>query len=187
MRPSPALDADASREGPWLAAFQRGDRDVLEACYRTHFAAVERAIGTVLSGADRETVIHEVFTRLLGNAELRGAFQGGSLVAWLGTVARNQAIDYQRRLGREMVLRAEGDQAPAPPWHEAAEARVLVDRFRREHLRPDWDGVFELRFLQQMTQHEASRALGVSRTTLAYREMRIRSALRAFLLEDETP
>jgi RNA polymerase sigma-70 factor (ECF subfamily) len=101
-------------------------------------------------------------------------------------VARNQAIDYQRRLGRETGLGAEGAQPASQPWHEAAEARVLIERFRREHLRPEWAPVFELRFLQQLTQHEASRALGVSRTTLAYRELRVRSALRAFLLEDDT-
>jgi RNA polymerase sigma-70 factor (ECF subfamily) len=45
--------------------------------------------------------------------------------------------------------------------------------------------VFELRFLQQMTQHEAAHALGIRRTTLAYRELRIRRALRAFLLEED--
>jgi RNA polymerase sigma-70 factor (ECF subfamily) len=62
---------------------------------------------------------------------------------------------------------------------------VLIERFRRERLPPDWVGVFERRFLEQLTQHEAARALGIRRTTLAYRELRIRRALRAFLLEEE--
>jgi RNA polymerase sigma-70 factor (ECF subfamily) len=139
----------------------------------------------VLGAADRETVIHELFSKLLTNSDFRRAFSGGSFVAWLTTVARNQAIDYQRRRGREVPLDAEAPAARVGSWQEAAEARVLIERFRHERLPPDWVGVFERRFLEQMTQHEAARALGIHRTTLAYRELRIRRALRAFLLEEE--
>lgn len=173
--------ASAAQRDVWLEAFHAGDRGVLEGCYREHFGAIERAIGGVLGGADRETVIHELFSRLMASDELRRAFTGGSFVAWVCTVARNQAIDYQRRRGRETSI---SDEVAGVSWQEAADARVLVERFKRG-LRPDWVGVFELRFLQQMTQHEASRALGLHRTTLAYRELRIRRALRVFLLGDE--
>lgn len=160
---------------------------MIEGCYRQHFAAVERAMSGLLGAADRETVIHELFSRLLTNGDLRRAFTGGSFVAWLARVARNQAIDYQRRLGREVPLEAETSAARAASWEDAAEARILIERFRRERLPPEWAGVFERRFLEQLTQHEAARALGLRRTTLAYRELRIRRALRAFLLEEEAP
>jgi RNA polymerase sigma-70 factor (ECF subfamily) len=179
------VDPGASPGSPGLAAFHAGERAVLEGCYRAHFAAIERAIGGVLGGADRETVIHELFSRLMASEELRRKFAGGSLVAWLCTVAHNQAIDYQRRLGRETSLGTDGPGTPGASWQEAADARVLIERFRRDHLPADWSGVFELRFLQQMTQHEAAHALGIRRTTLAYRELRIRRALRAFLLEED--
>jgi len=74
----------------------------MEACYREHFATVERAVGLILGDADRETVIHELFSQLLALAELRRSFEGGSLGAWLTTVARHRAIDFARRLGREV-------------------------------------------------------------------------------------
>jgi RNA polymerase sigma-70 factor (ECF subfamily) len=176
---------DASQEAAWLEAFWRGNPAAIEACYRRHFATVKRAVGAVLGGADRETVVQEVFARLIGSEEQRRAFAGGSFDAWIATVARNMAINHSRRLGRETGLDVEASDT-GTPWQEAADARLLVEKFRREHLRPEWQGVFETRFLRQLTQHEASRALGVSRTTLAYRELRIRHALRHFLLEDES-
>src|SRR5579871_1367051 len=89
-----------------LEAFHRGERQALADCYRDHFEGVERAIGSILSGADRETVIHEVFSRLISQEHLRQSFRGGSLGAWLATVARNAAIDYRRRLTRESTASA---------------------------------------------------------------------------------
>ncbi len=175
-------------EARWLAAFHAGDRDTLADCYRDHFDGVERAIGAILNGPDRETVIHEVFTRLIAREELRRSFQGGSVGAWLATVARNAAIDYRRRLARETTASAEAaaGAVDASRWEEAAHARLLVERFRRERLPTAWAAVFDLCFMQQMSQREAARALGLHRTTLAYRELRIRRALRHFLLEGDS-
>jgi len=175
----------SAADGDWLQKFHRGDRGTLESCYREHFSTVERAIGGMLSTADRETVTHEVFSRLLSQADLRQSFHGGSLAGWLTRVARNQAIDFRRRQGRE--LSATGEEGPdtaVPSWEASAEARLLVDRFRKEHLPAEWVGVFELRFLQQLPQREAASRLSIHRTTLAYRELRIRRLLRAFLLEE---
>ena len=91
----PGDEADTA----WLEAFHRGERAVLEACYRRHFAVVERAARAVLGAADSETVIHEVFSQLIGRPEMRRSFHGGSLAAWLTVVARNQALQYRRKSG----------------------------------------------------------------------------------------
>jgi RNA polymerase sigma-70 factor (ECF subfamily) len=171
-----------------LEAFHAGTRSIIETCYREHFLTVDRAIGEILRGADRETVVHEVFSRLIAREALRRSFRGGSLGAWLTAVARNQAIDYRRRLAREAPLFAAPEaagQGAGSGWEEATEARLLIERFRREHLPPAWADVFELCFLRQLSQREASAELGISRTTLAYRELRIRRRLRRFLLEGE--
>jgi RNA polymerase sigma-70 factor (ECF subfamily) len=88
----------------WIDRFHAGRRDVLEACYRDHFETVKRAIGQVLNGADRETVIHDVFLQLLANADLRRSFKGGTFASWIGAVARNRAVDYWRRHRREATL-----------------------------------------------------------------------------------
>lgn len=183
------LPASSTTEGSlWLERFHRGDMAVLEGCYREHFAVVAAAIGGILSPVDRETVIHELFSRLIAREDLRRSFRGGSFPAWLGTVARNQAIDYRRRLSRESEAGLRDEAAVAVgTWELAAEARLLVERFRRDCLPPAWQGVFELRFLAQLPQREAARQLSMRRTTLAYRELRIRRLLKHFLLEEDEP
>ena len=185
----PKVEDEEAADVDWLARFHRGDRRTIEECYRSHFATVERATRHILAGDDRETVIHEVFSRLIATPELRQSFKGGAFAAWLGTVARNLAIDFQRRLCREVLGSgaAEGpanDQSPTGSWEESAQARMLVERFRRECLPPEWQGVFELRFLHELPQREAAARLGINRTTLAYREVRTRWLLRRYLLDD---
>jgi RNA polymerase sigma-70 factor (ECF subfamily) len=178
------MTASEHAEG-WLERFHAGDKAVLEACYREHFETVERAVRALVLGADRETVIHEVFYRLLSSASLRRAFDGRAFAAWVGAVARNHAIDYLRRRGREQPAGApEPESSPGADrgWEEREVARLTVDRFRREALPARWRAVFEVRFVRQLPQREAAAAIGMHRTTLAYQELRIRRLLRKFLL-----
>lgn len=176
-------------EGESASSLPGGARVEFEAFYRANFATVDRAVGQILAGADKETVVHEIFLRLMTNEQLRLRFRGGSLTAWLSTVARNHAIDYLRRRRFEQPSEvsdefAEGHE-DADQFERRAEARILVERFRREHLPEKWARVFELRFLQQLEQEQAARQLGMHRTTLAYQEYRIRALLRRFLLKLE--
>jgi len=188
LRPDNGLaEAVPAADDAWLPGFRAGDQRAFEQYYRQHFSTVDRAIGTILSGADRETAIHEVFARLWSSAELRQQFRGGSFAAWLATVARHQAIDVRRRLGREVRTGGEEAAAGSMDWEQAAVARLLVAQFRSDHLPPEWEGVFELRFLQQLPQREAAARLSIRRTTLAYRELRIRRVLKLFLLNNEAP
>jgi RNA polymerase sigma-70 factor (ECF subfamily) len=166
-----------------LGRFHQGDRAILEQIYRERFETVERAV-EMLEAGDRETVIHEVFFRLLTREPLRASFRGGDLGAWLAVVSRNHAIDHLRRRNREVPLEAALPPGGADTGAEAgAEARVLVERFRKEVLPPKWLGVFEARFLRQLSQKEAAATLGLRRTTLAYQEARVRRLLRRFLLK----
>lgn len=170
----------------WLADFRAGRRSTLEACYRQHFQSVEAAVGRILSGADKETVVHEVFYRVLADGDMRRSFRGGSLGAWLSTVARNRALDYHRRRSRDTPiderLHLEVEERSAA---DTIEARLIVEKFRRDHLPAKWVGVFETRFLRQLNQREAADELGISRTTLAYQEHRVRSLLRRFVSQME--
>ncbi len=186
------VEEGESHEALWLESFRKGTAAVMTEVYTDYFACVDRAVGRVLAGADRETVIHEVFCRLLSDAELRAAFRGGSLRAWLGTVAHHHAVDYQRRRERERPVGDAHDVSTAGALPGAAasaegpvEARLLIARFRDEWLPPKWHGVFEARFLEQKPQVEAARALGMHRTTLVYQEFRIRQLLRKFFLHTE--
>jgi RNA polymerase sigma-70 factor, ECF subfamily len=173
-------------EMEWVDRFYAGERQVLEQVYRENFDHVFIVVGSVLQGADRETVIHEVFLKVIHSESFRRSFHGGDLGAWLAAVARNQAIDHARRRSREAPSGVDlGREVPDDTRPErAAEARLLIERFRNEVLPPRWQAVFEARFLQNLTQTEAAEALGTHRTTLAYQELRIRRLLRKFLLED---
>jgi RNA polymerase sigma-70 factor (ECF subfamily) len=169
---------------PWIADFHAGDRGVLEQCYRDHFRAVVSTIGRLLKGADAETVTHEVFYRLLSNARLRENFQGGNFDAWLMQVATNAARDYLRRYRREQpeAPDAASSEGLSSASADEVDAKMTVGRFQRECLPPELAGVFEARFLRQLSQREAADELGMPRTTLVYQEQRVRSLLEDFVL-----
>jgi RNA polymerase sigma-70 factor (ECF subfamily) len=172
----------------WREAFRRGDAEVMEACYRRHYRTVEAAIGTVLGPADRETVVHEVFCRLLAEPEMRESFAGPSLGAWLSAVARNRALDVSRRARRESLVghhREEPETTGGASTDDEAVTRVLLDRFRRKHLPPAWAPVFDARFLCEMSQREAAQHLGMRRTTLAYQEGQMRRSLQRFMRDTD--
>jgi RNA polymerase sigma-70 factor (ECF subfamily) len=181
----------AADDETWLEAFHAGERGVLAAVYQEHFAAVDRAVGRALSGADQETVVHDVFCRLVQSRKMREGFHGGALGAWLSTVAHHAAIDYLRRHRRES-LRGPAEMAElvdrgAEPAAPALDAAQIVERFRRERLPAKWQRVFEARFLRALSQAEAAAELGISRTTLAYQELRVRRLLQRFVLNRRPP
>jgi len=194
MRPAPSdstgADACAKPGTPeWLERFHRGEREILEKCYREHFRSVQTAVGRVLRGADQETVVHEVFYRLLSDAELRASFRGGAFGAWLASVAHHQAIDCWRQQRREVA--ESPAESPEPPELMDTDARIdlrlFVQRFRAEVLPAKWLAVFDARFLAQLDQREAARRLGISRTTLAYQDLQIRRLLRRFVRKGKVP
>lgn len=170
-------------EDAWLEAFHAGSGAALERCYRAHFADVRAAVGKILQGADRDTVTHHVFYRLVSEPSLRQNFRGGNFAAWLARVAHNEAFDFRRRYSREAPPAVhEAAASGAASADDSLDAKMLVERFRRDHLPPKLDPLFERRFLRQLSQREAAQELGIRRSTLAYQEQQIRDALRLFLL-----
>ena len=183
-RGGPAATAQQRRDDDaWLEGFRRGDAQVMGECYRRHHRTVEANIGTLLGPADRETVVHEVFFRLLTEPKMRRGYRGPSLAAWLSAIGRNRALDVARRTRREQAVPHPSDETLGSDRDQDEETgkRLLLERFRSKHLPPDWAPVFESRFIQEMTQREAARHLGMCRTTLAYRERLLRRQLRAML------
>lgn len=179
---------DEAFGGGWLERFHAGDRAALEAFYRGHFVTVDRAVGWVLAGADRETVVHEVFFRVLSQAELRRRLTGGSPAAWVAALAKNHAIDYRRRRDREIPDGSAESRTEEhhPPGDGQAAAHLLLERFCRDVLPDKWRAVFDACFVRQLTQRDAARELGISRTTLLYQQHRVRALLRSFSLDAES-
>lgn len=170
-----------------LDAFHTGDRTLLARCYQDHFAAVEQAVGSLLSGADKETVVQDIFVQMLSDAAFRLNFQGGSLGAWLNQIARNRAIDYRRRVyDRERTLESAGldREVRAQDMEARLDARAFLSELRRR-LPAKWLPVFEARFVRGLSQREAAESLGLSRTTLAYQDLQIRRVLRRCLRKGE--
>jgi RNA polymerase sigma-70 factor (ECF subfamily) len=171
-----------------LAAFHRGERGALERCYRSHFRDVERSAGAVLRGiADRENVVHEVFSRLLADEALRRNFTGGAMGAWLSTVARHQALDYAKRWAREVPATADVEDASRVlHLEDQLAARDLLKRCSAT-IPAKWAPVFEACFVRQLDQRAAAAELGMSRTTLAYQWLRVKWLLERFLREGGAP
>jgi RNA polymerase sigma-70 factor (ECF subfamily) len=179
-------DGDRETEAArWLDGFHAGARDVLEGCYRDHFRTVDQSVGQVLRGADRETVVQDVFLQLCEDRELRRNFSGGFFAAWIATLARSRAVDFWRKHRRERPLDEAPPEPASPEPSNRMEARVMVGQFAREALPPKWAGVFQARFLDGLDQRTAAQRLGISRTTLAYQELQIRRRLKRFLLRRE--
>src|SRR6185295_10253134 len=118
----------------WIVAFHSGSRETFEHFYRDYFATVEAAVGRVLGGADRETVIHEVFYHLMTREEVQRSFSGGSIDAWLTTLAKNRAVDFARRRQREQPTGIDPDRfAGSGAAHDSDpvnDARMLVAQFK---------------------------------------------------------
>ena len=186
----PPAGGESGPEEVWLRAFHAGLRDCLEQCYRDHLDTVDRAVAMIVAGADRETLVHEVFFRLLNEETLRRGFGGGSLASWLRVVARNQAIDYARRRRLEVSLPDEAnppsDLTATGQFERQIDARLTLERFRAQALPRKWQRVFLARFVEQQDQPTAARSLGMRRTTLAYQEYGIRRLLRRFVLRGES-
>ena len=178
-------DSRDDQSGSWIERFHSGRRETMEECYREHFSDVEKSASRMLSGVDLENVVHEVFAKILTNKQTRLSFKGGSFQSWLSTVARNQAIDYLKRNHREHPVEPriaeQLAESACQENREDIELKRVIERFRSEKVPEKWLPVFDARFVKRLTQREAAKELGISRTTLAYREGRIRQRLRRFI------
>jgi RNA polymerase sigma-70 factor (ECF subfamily) len=167
------------RDPSWHARFLRGDKDVIEEIYKDTFNEVRLAAGSILRDpADRDAVVHEVFLELISSRHLRESHRGGKLGAWLGAIARHQAIDFARREKRLTPLSDANE--PVTTVDPLDEIRAEIVRFATR-LDPQRRQLVELRYIAGMTQMEAAAALGMPRSTLEDWERQIRRALHDFL------
>jgi RNA polymerase sigma-70 factor (ECF subfamily) len=129
--------------------------------------------------------VHEVFYKLITRPDVRRTFSGSSLSGWLRAMARNHAVDFARRRGREHTGSDAEDLAGLdtdPHPEDIAGARQIIGRLRQS-LPGRLQGVFEKRFIEQRTQREAAAELGMPRTTLVYHEAQIRRQIKKLIAE----
>ena len=177
-----------------LAAFHAGQRATLAAVYRRHVAAVERAASRYCRGVEAEGVTHDVFALIVERADVRQQFTGGNMQAWLCTIAARRAIDLLRRQRRWTLLddprSLEGKLEPVDEeqgllhrdqlrWLEQGLRAFATEAL--PSLGPRLGQVFELRFVERVSQVEAARRLGLARSTLMEREQKLVGKLGRFL------
>jgi len=186
-------DADQSsghlRSESELGLFWSGDEAALAAIYRAHARALLGGARALVGPADAESVVHEVFVELLRNQELRRRFTGGSLVAWLGAIARRKGLEHLRRNGRapagpEPASGPSGAIDPSP--EPRLEARDFLLRFLKVGVPAEQTEFFQRRFLDGHTQVQVAAALGMPRSTLEGWEHRLAKRLRRFIWEDSS-
>jgi RNA polymerase sigma factor (sigma-70 family) len=98
--------------------------------------------------------------------------------AWLGAIARHQALDFARRESRLTDLSAV-DEVSAKSDPVADLRRELV-RFAAR-LDPERQRLIQLRYVEGLTQMEAAAILGKPRSTLEDWEHQFKRALQAHL------
>jgi len=167
---TPASDAlfAAAREGDMPSLGKLFD------CYRGMVVGV--CAGVLGRSHLLADAVQEVFLKLLLSVgEIRSA---SGLGPWLGTVARNTAID---------LLKAERRRAPAADGRRAAAACPLDELVRDEEERavlkavmrlpPDYREVIFLRYLHSSSYAEIAQTLGVPVSTVETRLHRARKKL----------
>jgi RNA polymerase sigma-70 factor (ECF subfamily) len=158
-----ASNAERSEEATALRA--RHDRDAFAELYVQHRERVFRYLrARCASDDDAQELTAQTFERAL-QAMPRYSTRGGGVVAWLLRIARNAAVDSERRR-RPLLL------VPDPPEHESTEpspeeAAIGAEdrRALREVLRqlpPVQRDALALRFGAGMTAREISLVIGKS-------------------------
>lgn len=101
----------------------KGDRDMLRTIYNAYWKLIFVIVFDILKNReDAEDVTSEFFVKLI---RVAGTFQKKtSHKAWLTQIARNMAIDFLRKRGREYLL-YESEDAPNDKLDEPAGRDVL--------------------------------------------------------------
>jgi RNA polymerase sigma-70 factor, ECF subfamily len=199
--------AQSPADAVLVAAVAAGSEDALAALYDRHAATVH-AMAFRIAG-DRqvaEEVVQEVFLTLWNRAD-RFDPASGSLMAWLGTMARNRTIDRLRAAGRRPQLVAlgragedgsadealeraaeggradRGDAADDPVAAlEAGEARRAIAEALAGMPGPERE-VILLAYRDDLTQREIAERLGWPLGTVKTRTRRALARLRETLAD----
>lgn len=161
-----------------VRALTRGDGAALEALMAHHLDALVR-ITRMVSGdhASALDAAQEAFIRLWRNPE---AFTGGSLRAWLVTVARNVALNEHRgntrRSGRHDTARV---RVPSDPEIKAASNEQLEQVRAFLATLPEQERTAMVLFaVEGMTQSEVAAVLGTSEGAVKQAVLSARRKLR---------
>ncbi len=171
-----------------IAAMAAGNTQALDDLYGRYGGQILAfLIARLNNQAIAEEVLQDTMLAAWNNA---ASFRGDSSVkTWLLVIARNRAINTQRRYQPQWVdMEAVYDLASSDTSpHEAVEREFDKARVREalEHLSPDQREILVLFFFQHLTGPEIAEVLDISAGTVKSRLHRAKEALRRTMLMQE--
>lgn len=166
-----------------LGAVARGDKSALQELFQRHNAGLTAFLATRLRNpVEAADVLQETFLAVWRQAD---RYQGrASAKTWIYSIARNKAVDSQRRSGREAQLDEDYDvpddgpdaQTVIEAASDAALVRACIAGLSDAHAR-----VVKLVFYEELGYGEVSQVEGVPLGTIKTRIYHAKKLLMACL------
>ncbi|MCM1425806.1 MAG: RNA polymerase sigma factor [Eubacterium sp.] len=155
---------------------RRGDKQGLLEIYEAYITLIYAIVKDVLRNKESaEDVTSDFFIKLWDKADY---YQGGSgHKTWMTTIARNMAIDYLRKYGKEEAREILEEIEQTPPgqnaeWESPVEKEVIGEAAIEEafsELKENERQIMNMKILGEMTFQEIARSLQIPLGTVTWR------------------
>lgn len=171
-----------------ISLAQRGNSDAFGELYKLHLDAIYSYIYKRLGEvSEAENLTQTAFLRAWQSLR-RYQFSGVPFRAWLYRIAHNAIIDYHRTKKETAPLKSEmllPDQANLPEDSIVSQERDQMLRQALTKLRPTYQQVLSLRFLNGLDYAETAEVLGRKVNTVRVLQFRALEALHKVLLQEK--
>lgn len=147
---------------------RQGKKEGLGAVYEAYLPAIySQILAIVHNKQNAEDIAADFFVKLWNIAE---QYQGKGHKGWLFTIARNMAVDFTRKAGREIVV----EQLPESPDHlgnnyEDWVCQELTLKQMLENLDTEEREIVNLKIMGEFTFREISQILKKPQGTVAWK------------------
>ena len=160
-----------------MSKIRQGDKSGLQEIYEAYITLIYAIIKDVLRNKESaEDVTSDFFIKLWDKADY---YQGGrGHKTWMTTIARNMAIDYLRKYGKEEAreILDEIEQTPVSgqdaEWENPVEQEVIADAAIEEALsglKESERQIMNMKILADMTFQEIAQSLQIPLGTVTWR------------------
>ena len=168
------VEAAQTEEDRLIRAAAEGDRGAFGELYSRYARMVHGILLARVPPAEAEDLTQEVF--LSAMKQLRGLRTAAAFRGWLGTIARNRAMDHYRRARGTAPLETVD---PAAPRGAAQDAFLVLDQIRR--LPEAYRETLILRLVEGMTGPEIAAQTGLTHESVRVNLCRGMKMLRELL------
>jgi RNA polymerase sigma-70 factor (ECF subfamily) len=165
---------DAGADDALVLAAAEGDRGAFGELYVRYARMVHGILLARVPPGEAEDLTQEVF--LSAMKQLRGLRTAAAFRGWLGTIARNRAMDHYRRVRKTAPL---DTVDPAAPRGAAQDAFLVLDQIRR--LPEAYRETLILRLVEGMTGPEIAAQTGLTHESVRVNLCRGMKMLRELL------